>query len=168
MFCNGQLLADATYPVLRSRFGTQFGGSPGFFALPDLRGRVVAHNDFGVGRLANFINGGILGAAGGKDTHTITVAEMPVHRHLAPIAESPHNHAIPLISTSGNQKPNGVGTAPYDQQAPTGASSANATTGVVVRSSDGGGDSITNASGGGAFFDVAQPTIVLNAQVKLG
>jgi microcystin-dependent protein len=70
--CNGQLLPINQNQALFSLLGTTFGGDGRVnFALPDLRGRVPMH-----------VGGGhTLGARGGEQSHTVTVAEMPAHTH---------------------------------------------------------------------------------------
>lgn len=56
--------------------------------LPDLRGRVIAGQDDMGGTSANrltgvtgSVNGDTLGGAGGTETHTLVIAEMPAHTH---------------------------------------------------------------------------------------
>src|SRR4051812_4290644 len=72
--CNGQLLPINQNQPLFSLLGTTFGGDGRVnFALPDLRARVPIH----VG------SGHTLGERGGEQAHTISIAEMPTHTHVA-------------------------------------------------------------------------------------
>ena len=73
IFCNGQLLPINQNQALFSLLGTTFGGDGRVnFALPDLRGRVPIH----VG--SSFT----LGARGGEQAHTLSIAELPQHSHV--------------------------------------------------------------------------------------
>lgn len=72
--CNGQLLPINQNQALFSLLGTTFGGNgQTTFALPDLRGRTPIH----VG------SGHILGERGGEQAHTLSIAELPTHAHVA-------------------------------------------------------------------------------------
>jgi microcystin-dependent protein len=72
--CNGQLLPINQNQALFSLLGTTFGGDGRVnFALPDLRGRTPIH----VG------NGHTLGERGGEQAHTLSIAELPTHTHVA-------------------------------------------------------------------------------------
>jgi microcystin-dependent protein len=72
--CNGQLLPINQNQALFSLLGTTFGGDGRVnFALPDLRGRVPIH----VG------SGHTLGERGGEQAHTLSIAELPEHTHVA-------------------------------------------------------------------------------------
>jgi len=72
--CNGQLLPINQNQALFSLLGTTFGGDGRVnFALPDLRGRVPIH----VG------SGHTLGERGGEQAHTLSIAELPEHIHVA-------------------------------------------------------------------------------------
>lgn len=72
--CNGQLLNIANNQALFSLLGTTYGGNgTSTFALPNLQGRVPVHASADR----------TLGQSAGEETHTLTVAEMPVHDHLA-------------------------------------------------------------------------------------
>src|SRR5512141_1139308 len=69
---NGQLLPINQNQGLFSLLGTTFGGDGIVnFALPDLRGRVPIH--VGMGHT--------LGARGGEQAHTLSIAELPQHTH---------------------------------------------------------------------------------------
>jgi microcystin-dependent protein len=73
-FCNGQLLPINQNQALFSLLGTTFGGDGRVnFALPDLRARTPIH----VG------SGHTLGERGGEQAHTISIAELPTHAHVA-------------------------------------------------------------------------------------
>jgi microcystin-dependent protein len=72
--CGGQLLQINQNQALFSLLGTTFGGDGQVtFALPDLRGRVPIH-----------VGGGhTLGERGGEQAHTLSIAEIPTHAHVA-------------------------------------------------------------------------------------
>jgi microcystin-dependent protein len=72
--CNGQLLPINQNQALFSLLGTTFGGDGRVnFALPDLRARTPIH----VG------SGHTLGERGGEQAHTLSIAELPQHPHVA-------------------------------------------------------------------------------------
>ena len=72
--CNGQLLPINQNQALFSLLGTTFGGDGRVnFALPDLRSRAPIH----VG------SGHTLGERGGEQAHTLSIAELPTHTHVA-------------------------------------------------------------------------------------
>ncbi|MBA2593245.1 MAG: tail fiber protein [Pseudomonadota bacterium] len=71
---NGQLLPINQNQALFSLLGTTFGGDGRVnFALPDLRARTPIH----VG------SGHTLGERGGEQAHTLSIAELPTHTHVA-------------------------------------------------------------------------------------
>lgn len=73
MFCEGQLLPISENEVLFNLVGTTYGGDgQETFALPDLRGRLPLHpsNDFQ------------LAESGGVEQVTLTVQNIPSHRHF--------------------------------------------------------------------------------------
>lgn len=72
--CNGQFLPINQNQALFSLFGTMYGGNgQTTFALPDLRGRVPVHvgSEFSV-----------QGQAGGENSHTLNINELPTHFHF--------------------------------------------------------------------------------------
>lgn len=93
LLCYGQTVSRTSYAALFTAIGTTYGSGDGSttFNLPDCRGRVLAGKDdmggSAASRLTNSgtgnpgINGATLGAAGGVDRHTLTVAQMPSHTH---------------------------------------------------------------------------------------
>lgn len=93
LFCDGDAISRSTYSDLFDIIDETYGAGDGSttFNIPDLRGRVIAGQDdmggVSADRLTNpsstinGINGDILGATGGKETHTLTEAQMPSHTH---------------------------------------------------------------------------------------
>lgn len=94
--CNGQLLPINQNQALFSLLGTTFGGDGRVnFALPDLRGRVPIH----VG------SGHTLGERGGEQAHTLSIAELPTHVHVANASQANADTPQPsgnLFGTSNN------------------------------------------------------------------
>ena len=79
--CNGQLMPINQNQALFSLLGTTFGGDGRVnFALPDQRGRTPIH----VGQ------GHTLGERGGEQAHTLSIAELPTHTHVANATSDPH------------------------------------------------------------------------------
>jgi microcystin-dependent protein len=84
---NGQLIAISSNDVLFSLYGTTFGGDGRTsFGLPDLRGRAPMGIGQGPG-LTRRMQGQILGV----DTVTLTVDELPAHRHAIRGTSAPGN-----------------------------------------------------------------------------
>src|SRR3954470_21107221 len=94
--CNGQLLPINQNQALFSLLGTTFGGDGRVnFALPDLRAKVPIH----VGK------GHTLGEKGGEQAHTLSIAELPTHAHLAVASSTNANQPIPaggLLASANN------------------------------------------------------------------
>lgn len=87
LWADGQTVSRTTYADLFAALGTTFGAGDGSttFNLPDKRGRVSVGREVSwVPRMTVAgcgINGTVLGAAGGEETHTLVTAEMPAHTH---------------------------------------------------------------------------------------
>ena len=72
MFCEGQLLPISENETLFQLIGTTYGGDgQSTFALPDLQSRIPIHSG----------NGFILAETGGAEEITLTVQQLPGHRH---------------------------------------------------------------------------------------
>lgn len=87
-FCDGSEYLKSDYPELFSAIGFKFGGessvTPGFFRVPDLRGRMPLGADNMGGTSADVTEAGYadsVGAEGGQENVTITVENLPEHVH---------------------------------------------------------------------------------------
>lgn len=109
LLCYGQTVSRTTYANLFTAIGTTHGAGDGSttFALPDLRGRVPGGKD-DMGGVASSrlttagsgVDGLTLGAAGGAQTHTLSVAQIPAHTHTVSTIRT-------STGTSGLQTDNG-------------------------------------------------------------
>lgn len=73
LFCDGATYPAVQYPQLAAALGGQYVFGD-MFRVPDLRGRVTVMSDG-----SNEFPG--VGHVGGEKKHTITIAEIPPHRH---------------------------------------------------------------------------------------
>lgn len=154
IFPYGQIALISDFPNLYAVLGTRFGGNgTTTFGIPDKRGRAsFGKDDMGgtpAGRLSGQpfgINGLVLGAPGGQETHTLLLSELTPHDHAAGIGMNPKAAGWPYGSTS---------YPPGYTEPPTGQIS-------------GGGETQPNTSttGGGAPFNVLPPGIVCNYILK--
>lgn len=77
MLCDGRILQVNQYQALYAVIGNRYGGSPSVsFALPDLRGRVAVGMGAGTGLTPRN-----LASTGGKESETLTIAQIPAHNH---------------------------------------------------------------------------------------
>lgn len=74
--CDGTTYNRVDYPALYEVLSSAFIIDADTFRVPDLRGRTVIGAGTGTGLTTR-----IVGASGGEETHTLTVAEMPAHHH---------------------------------------------------------------------------------------
>lgn len=91
--CNGQLLPINQNQGLFSLLGTTYGGDGRVnFGLPNLQGRTPIHMG----------NGHTLGERGGEQGHTLSIAEIPTHTHVANASSAAGNAAIPTGTVLGS------------------------------------------------------------------
>src|SRR5436190_22736729 len=84
--CNGQLMPINQNQALFSLLGTTYGGDGRVnFALPNLQGNVPIHMGQGF----------TLGEKGGEQAHTLSIAELPTHIHVAVASSTNANQPIP-------------------------------------------------------------------------
>lgn len=91
LLCYGQAVSRTTYATLYAVVSTTFGVGDGSttFNLPDMRGRVPLGQDDMGGSSANRVTNAqadSIGGAAGAETHTLTEAEMPEHKHTVPMS----------------------------------------------------------------------------------
>jgi len=81
--CDGSILSIIEYNDLFKVLGTLHGGDGlNGFALPDLRQRFI------VGYDNSHDSYKTIGGKGGEETHKLTIAEMPEHKHIVPWGEN--------------------------------------------------------------------------------
>lgn len=166
----GQAISRTAYPALFEVYSTTYGTGDGSttFNLPDLRGRVVAGQDDMGGSSANrltgasgSLDGDVLGAVGGEETHALTTTEL-----------AEHDHAV-TGNTGGTSA-----TFTYSANSANWAGGSNLT--ITNLQASGLGSTITTPAhthsinltsaktGSGTAHNNVQPTIVLNAYVYAG
>jgi len=145
--CNGQLLPINQNQALFALLGTNFGGNgQTTFALPDLRGRAPLSWGSGSGG-SNYT----LGQKSGEEAHTLTVSEMPGHRHpISAVADK-----LPLTSFAsgaviGKKSPSGPDVFAAPSSPPASLSSSS-----------------TTPAGGSQAHSNMQPYLVLNFVIAL-
>jgi microcystin-dependent protein len=141
--CHGQLLPISQNTALFSLLGTTYGGDGvTTFALPDLRGRVPISSGQGPG-LQNYN----LGQAGGAESATLGVNQLPSH-----------NHSVNTVS--------GPGTSPH----PANELLASSTSGSVYAPAKPNSTLNANAvshTGGGQPVSIRSPYLTLNWIIAL-
>jgi len=115
LFCHGQEISRAAYPVLFDTIGIRFGAGDGTttFNIPDRRGRVA------IGWSDTDIDFNDVGNTGGEKSHTLTIAELASHTHVQNAhthvqnahthvqnahthVQNAHDHVVPGALTAGD------------------------------------------------------------------
>jgi len=115
--------------------------------LPYTMGRAL-----GVAGAASGLTARALGSVVGEETHLLALSEMPNHNHN--FSDIGHSHSIPNLNSvaaftgSSNTVAYTTGIGNY--------ATSTATTGITI-----------NAQGGGGVHNNMQPTVFMNAMVKL-
>jgi microcystin-dependent protein len=140
-FCNGQLLSIASNSALFALLGTTYGGDGRVnFALPNLQGRVPMGAGNGPGLTPR-----TLGEAGGSETTTLNVNNLPAHTHAATLNVS--TAAATATSPAGNV----LAAAEREVYAPSASMVAASTSAVAVQT-----------AGSNQPFSIMQPYLVIN------
>lgn len=175
---NGQAISRTANPALFLRYGTAYGTGDGTttFNLPDVKGRTIAHVDGGANRLTVDPNGfgiaAVLGAVGGSEGNKITAAAQLIeHAHAVFLKDPGHTHGTNAnINNAGGTIPGG---GAFGVPTNGGATINPAFTGITIGSVNGVANDNQTAKTGNPIATVTphpscMPTIVLNAQIKLG
>jgi microcystin-dependent protein len=106
LVCDGQILPINQYQSLFSLLGTTYGGDGRTtFALPDLRGRMVLHQgNSDTSGSTNHTNG----QRSGAETHTLTINEIPQHKHAVNASTDLADNTEPEGSVWASQDCNGL------------------------------------------------------------
>lgn len=184
LMCAGQAVSRSEYSGLFDIIGTTYGSGDGSttFAVPDLRGRVVAGVDNMGGSDAGRLSvANTLGTATGAETVTLTSANLPTHTHAID-----HDHASFSMTTNNNSSNHTHTYTYYYVYLYTGnvdygnyyngyyPASGTGTTSIEgathAHSSTVDVPSFSGTSGNGGFANTAvdkmQPTIILNYIIK--
>jgi microcystin-dependent protein len=162
VFPIGQAISRTTYATLFAAMGTTYGSGDGSstFNLPDKTGRVSAMREAAATRLTSTYFGGNstnLGAAGGTESHTLSIAEIPSHSHANTLTDPGHSHVQILPVVGSGASFNALGGSPTSTFGSLG-NTASSGTGVTINN--------VNAGGGGAHA-IVQPTIVCNYIIRI-
>jgi len=167
VFPYGQAVSRITYATLFAGMSTTFGSGDGSttFNLPDLRGRIPAgKDDMGGSTASRLTNSGSsivgtkLGATGGGETQTLTLAQLPTG-----ITSANASQTINVTSSVG-----GILSGGSFQQFTGGTvnSIQNGSIGTVT-STGNNSISVTSNNTGGNAHPIVQPTIVCNYIIRI-
>ncbi|MCK1275584.1 tail fiber protein [Bradyrhizobium sp. 61] len=165
VFPIGQAISRTTYATLFSLVGTTYGTGDGSttFNVPDFTGRVVAMKEASATRLTSSYFGGnstSLGAVGGSESHTLTLAQTPAG------ITSGGNNSISVFGNPGN-----LVTATGLSSSNAGAGSHGGIDGVGfssgVSSSGTNSIAVTSTNTGGQAHNNVQPTIIANKLLRI-
>jgi microcystin-dependent protein len=183
LLCYGQAISRSTYSALFAIVSTTYGTGDGSttFNLPDCRGRVPAGKDDMGGTSANRLtglsgglNGDILGATGGSQSHTLVTGELASHTHSLATGSGSGTASLNVntqVSTAVSPNANtltGVdsvsGRVALGRGYPTGTGNFTTTVTPTISSITLSGTSGT--AGSGDAHNNVQPTIIFNTIIK--
>jgi microcystin-dependent protein len=122
LFCNGQSVSTTTYAALFAVIAYTYGGSGGSFNVPDFSGRMP------IG-----VNGTYtLASTGGAASVTIATTNLPAHNHSATSTVTDPTHAHSFTASVLTYGPRGGAGSEYWGAAPSGSTTAAASTGITV------------------------------------
>jgi microcystin-dependent protein len=166
--CDGRLVSTDTYNFLFQVIGYSFGGSGSQFALPNAQGRVPG----AVGTSTD--NTWVLGDLSGQESHTLTIGEMPAHKHgSVDVSGNTNGNGMTDISGEHTHTNNsvtgslGLMTVTGDNTASTGLDSSATEADLFVSpqavtiDSNGAHHHKIGSTGGGAAHNNMQPTIFM-------
>jgi microcystin-dependent protein len=111
LVCDGSTLSISQFSALYALLGTTYGGDGvTSFKLPDLRGRTVLGSGSGPG-LSTYENG----TAGGVESITLNIMQMPQHTHIAManVSNAQASLTSPTAGSSIAAPGTGGGRAPF-------------------------------------------------------
>jgi microcystin-dependent protein len=163
LLCAGQTVSRTQYAGLFLTIGTTYGAGDGSttFALPDLRGRVVAGVDNMGGSAASRLTSTVLsasntiGATGGTQTHTLTTTEMPSHTHT----QDAHGHAVDVVGGGRAMQQTGFSGSGYVFNVDGVNNGLREFVAVSVTATN-------QNTGGGQAHNNVQPTMVMNYIIR--
>jgi microcystin-dependent protein len=171
----GQAISRTTYAGLFALTGTTYGNGDGSttFNVPDLRGRVLAGKDdmggSAAGRITNGgsgITGTTLGAVGGGENETLTLAQLPggITSAGSGTANVTGNFGGAIPITNSNVANWGIGSGSANGPGGSGTWSSG---GSSLNSSGTASVNVTSNNTGGGAHPNMQPTIIGNKILRV-
>tara|TARA_B100001287_G_scaffold253259_1_gene235850 strand:- start:9525 stop:11540 length:2016 start_codon:yes stop_codon:yes gene_type:complete len=158
LMCDGTEVSRAEYTQLFAVIGTTFKANPaeGFFAVPDLRGRLPLGKDDMGGTASNTVTdiaADVIGAKNGAESVNIQVANLPEHKHDLRGESGDQYYVIRDVSGT----PNDSNAIIYDAPTATGSGQALPDSGGILTS-----DTL------GTAMNVMNPYMTLNYIIYAG
>jgi microcystin-dependent protein len=170
VFPFGQAISRTTYSALFALMSTTYGTGDGSttFNLPDLRGRTIAGKDdmggSAASRLTNSgsgIVGATLGAVGGGETQTLTLAQLPTGITSRNASQAINVSGTNLIALKSSGPADNFGSIAGSGQWD------NITQGVTINSTGNNDITVTSNNTSGNAHPIVQPTIVCNCIIRV-